>query len=184
MDAIIFQDAAKYGNVLKGIVLVSLFVAIVCGANVIKTDPSHQVIFSAIGIIAFLIIVGAFFWAILHRRYLIFDDRLEIVRGWPFSTTVPFDDVACTSAAPREGWRPGRRISLGNKNGVSIHLMLPGDIVVMQDEKTVPPRDILSPPDDILIYPGNRDEFLGHLNNALTEWKKKKEDIIEEAWTQ
>ncbi len=184
MDAIIFQDAAKYGNVLKGIVLVSLFVAAVCGARVIQTDPSHQVIFSAIGVIVFVIIVGGFFWSILHRRYLIFDDRLEIARGWPFSTTVLFDDVACAGAQPSERWKPGRRISLANNNGVRIHLILPGDIVVTQDEKTLRPRDILSPPDGIIVYPGNPDEFLRHLNNALTERKKKKDYIIDEVWTQ
>jgi len=154
VDYIIYEDTSKYGYWLKVLIPISLFFAALCGAPLISTNSEYQIVFVIIGVIIAVIPISALFWGILHRKYLIFDNRLKIVMGGPFSTTVPFDSIETAREATGEDLRAARSILFSRENAV----------LITKEFK-----------DPIIIAPRNREEFLRHLNKALSEWKNKNE---------
>jgi len=156
MDYIIYEDTPKYSTSFKIIPLLLSFIAATLGANLIATDQEHKAVFMVIGIVIATIPMAIFLWALLPHKYRIFDDKLKILMGWPFSFNIPFDSIeTAREATVKELWaRNNTKFAtcFSNENTVLI---------------------VRTSGSNISITPGNREEFLRHLNKALGEWKSK-----------
>lgn len=71
-------------------------------------------------------------WCILPKKFLVFEDRLKIVLGGPFSYTIPFRDIINVSQATKDmawvywGLRLGTsqkyQVEIDRKNGMGVIL--------------------------------------------------------------
>jgi hypothetical protein len=158
MEYIIHEDNPQYSFWLKiyPLFLLPYFAFGIFGMSIIGIKSIQTITYIPM-LLAPPVFIALLIWSRLHRKYLIFDDRLKIVRGWPFSTTVQFKSIKTASEATGKDFTASYDRFLSDKNGVLIT------------------RDLeLS----IIIAPSNREQFLMHFNEALNEWKRKKESSI------
>ena len=152
MDHIIYEDAPKYSRWLK--IFSLLFLVIVAAGIIYRVliigTKSTEAIADTLTLLAFCILFGILFWSTLDHKYLIFEDRLKIVRGRLFSTIIRFNSIAEANEVSGEDLHFATGYS--SKNAIRI--------IRLSKSATI-------------IYPSNSEEFLGHLNKALTEWKSK-----------
>ena len=122
---IVFEDKSVYDKwnriILGGIVAVPLIVGIVLTA----VDILGAAIMFGVTIFDAIL-----FWCILPKQFLVYEDRIKIVLGWPFSITIPFRDIIQVRQATKDmawvywGMRLGTslkyQVEIERKNGLSI----------------------------------------------------------------
>ena len=155
MDYIIYEDTPQYSHwyiAIRALFLLSI-AAITIPALISGTKDTQ--LWAGIFLIMGLF-MGIAIWARLPRKYLIFDNRLKIAMGGPFSTTVPFESIETAGEATDEDFRSSGGFTTGHsrKNAV---------LIIRRLESAT------------IITPSNRALFLEHLNKALSEWKNKME---------
>ena len=122
---VVFEDKPVYDKLNKyliiGIIAIPLIVAIVL---------LTQDILGAGIMFGVTVFDAILFWCILPKRFLVFEDRLKIVLGGPFSYTIPFRDIVEVKQATKDmaviywGMRLGTslkfQIVIERKNGLSV----------------------------------------------------------------
>ena len=122
---VVFEDKPVYDKwnryILGGIIVIPLIVGMVLTA----VDILGASIMFGITVFDALLL-----WCILPKRFLVFEDRLKIVLGGPFSYTIPFRDIVEVKQATKDmaviywGMRLGTslkfQIVIERKNGLSV----------------------------------------------------------------
>jgi hypothetical protein len=122
---VIFEDKPVYDKwnkyVLVGIIAIPLVVGIVLTA----VDILGAAIMFGVTVFDALLL-----WCILPKRFLVYEDRIKIVLGGPFSYTIPFLDIVEVKQATRDmaviywGMRLGTslkfQVGIERKNGLSV----------------------------------------------------------------
>ena len=122
---VVLEDTPVYDKLNKyligGIIAIPLIIAIV----LLTQDILGAVIM--FGITVFDAII---FWCILPKRFLVYEDRIKIVLGGPFSYTVPFRDITNVRQATKDmawvywGMRLGTslkfQVEIERKNGLGV----------------------------------------------------------------
>jgi len=151
MDSIIYEDSPNYDVWLKGIMMLPIFF-IVIGLYFLFTTEIE----SAVGVFATGLLMGTVYWAIFPRKYQVFDNRVKIVLGGPFSVNISFDSLE--SAGKQEGINFGLNFAT---TFISEHA------VEIKRKKGL----------TVNITPGNRDRFLENLNKAVYDWKSGRSKV-------
>ena len=144
MDSLIYEDKPRYDIWMKAIMALPLFFVLI-GAFNLTSEPE-----ASIGMFAAAALMAAIYWAVFPRKYCIFDSKVRIVLGGPFSFNIPFDNIE-TAKAP-EGATVGINFasSFSSKNAVQI----------------VRRKGL-----NVNITPSNRELFLENLDKALNNWR-------------
>jgi hypothetical protein len=144
MKELLYEDRPRYGLLLKivvwGIIAVMLIMAIT------QFDSSREDAVASIGTAVFILLI---FWAVMPRKYCIYEDRIKIVMGTPFSVSIRFDTIKY-AGEPRGKLTVGINFVTSFRNTVEI----------------VRKRGM-----NVNISPGDREAFLENLNNALDNWR-------------
>ena len=144
MATLLYEDRPSYGLWLKiliwGILAVFLIMAIT------TFDSNRGDAFALIGTAVFIILI---FWAVIPRKYCIYEDRIKIVMGAPFSVSVRFDAIEYAG-------KPRGKLTVGINFVTSFR-----STVEIVKKKGM----------NVNISPGDREAFLKNLNNALDKWR-------------
>ncbi|MCK4331520.1 MAG: PH domain-containing protein [Dehalococcoidia bacterium] len=145
MDSLIHQDKPRYDIWMKAIIALPLFFFLIGAFYLASSEPE-----SAIGMFATAVLMAAVYWAVFPRKYRIFDSKVRIVLGGPFSFNIPFNTIE-TARVP-EGLTAGINFasSFSSKNAVQI----------------VRRKGL-----NVNITPSNRELFLENLDKALSNWR-------------
>ena len=139
---VVFEDKPVYDKLNKyliiGIIAIPLIVAIVLLTQDIL---GAGIMFGVTFFDAIL------FWCILPKKFLVFEDRLKIVLGGPFSYTIPFKDIVEVKKATKDM----AIIYWGMRLGTSLHFQV-----------EIKRKNGLS----VLISPSMENEFIEQLNQA------------------
>jgi hypothetical protein len=144
MTDLIYEDRPRYDFWLK-IILWSC-VAIVLIPALFMFDSNME---EAIGLILTAVFVVIIFWAVMPRKYRIYDDRIKILLGTPFSISISFDTIEY-AGVPRRKFTVGMNLVTSFRN-----------IVEISRKKGM----------NVNISPSDRDNFLENLNRALDKWR-------------
>jgi len=143
MESLVYEDIPRYDFWLKSILGGVLALTIILGANFLAED-----IEAALAMFGVTLFDALLFKAILPRRYQIFQDRVRIVLGGPFTINIPLSNI-----------REARQVSSskafayrGFRFATSTHYVL--EIVRKKGLSLV-------------ISPSSGDLFLEQLNQAL-----------------
>ena len=144
MDSLIYEDKPRYDIWMKAIMALPLFFVLI-GAFNLTSEPE-----ASIGMFAAAALMAAIYWAVFPRKYCIFDSKVRIVLGGPFSFNIHLDNIE-TARAP-EGATVGINFasSFSSKNAVQI----------------VRRKGL-----NVNITPSNRELFLENLDKALSNWR-------------
>ena len=145
MDSIIYQDTPRYDVWLKGIMLLPVFLLLMGVYYLIIAQTE-----AAIGMFATTVLMGAIYWAVFPRKYIILDSKIKIALGGPFSFSIPFSNLE--TARKPEG------ISLGINFATTF---LRQHIVEIKTKRGW----------NVNITPRDRELFLENLNKALNDWR-------------
>jgi hypothetical protein len=105
---------------------------------------------AAISMFAATLLMGAIYWAMFPRKYLILDSKVKIALGGPFSVSIPFSNLE-TAGKPKG-------ISLGLNFATTF---LSQHIVEIKTKRGL----------NVNITPRDRELFLENLNKALNDWR-------------
>ena len=144
MNSLMYEDKPHYDIWLKAIMALPLFF-IAIGAFNLTSEPE-----ASIGMFATAGLMAAVYWAVFPRKYCIFDSKVRIVLGGPFSFNIPFDNIE-TARAPK-GVTAGINFasSFSSKNAVQI----------------VRRKGL-----NVNITPSDREVFLENMDKALDSWR-------------
>lgn len=141
-QVVVFEDRPVYDKqnkyLIGGIIAIPLIIAIV----ILPQDIMGAAIM--FGVTVFDAIL---FWCILPKRFLVYEDRVKIVLGGPFSYTIPFRDIVKVKQATKDT----AFVYWGMRLGTSLHFQV-------ELERT----NGLS----VLISPSMEGEFIEQLNLA------------------
>ena len=122
---IIFEDKPVYDRFNKYMVGIILTIPLVIAIVLLTQDTLGAAIM--FGVTVFDAIL---FWCILPKRFVVYEDRLKIVLGGPFSYTIPFRDIVQVQQATKDkafvywGMRLGTslkfQVEIKRKNGLSV----------------------------------------------------------------
>ena len=146
MDSIIHEDAPRYDVWLKAIMLLPVFFLVIGAYYLIIAQTE-----AAISMFAATLLMGAIYWAVFPRKYLILDSKVKIALGGPFSVSIPFSNLE--TARKPEG------ISLGLNFATTL---LSQHAVQIKTKKGW----------NVNITPRDRELFLENLNKALNDWRR------------
>ena len=146
MESLLHRDTTHRDIGLK-LVLAMPVIIILIPALLYLASNDNRTAYEMLAIVVVIVIV---MWLIIPRQYLIFDNRLKIVLGGPFSFSVPFNTIKTA------------RIPKGTTFGVNFPSSLSSKHIV----EIVRNRRL-----SITITPNDRDLFLKTLEKALSDWK-------------
>ena len=124
-QVVVFEDKPAYDKLntylVGGIVAIPLIIAIIL---------LPQDILGAAIMFGVTVFDAILFWCILPKRFLVYEDRLKIVLGGPFSYTIPFRDIINVRQATKDmawvywGMRLGTslkyQVEIERKNGLGV----------------------------------------------------------------
>jgi hypothetical protein len=146
MDSIVYEDTPGYDVWLKTIMLLPVFFVIMGIYDLFAAE-----IEAATSMLAATPLMGAIYWAIFPRKYLILDSKIKIVLGRPFSFNIPFNNLETARAIEGATFGINFPTCFSSERAVSI---------------------IRKKGRNVNITPSDRDLFLENLNKALTEWRR------------
>ncbi|MBC8274320.1 MAG: hypothetical protein H8E40_05045 [Chloroflexi bacterium] len=144
MGSIIYQDTPRYDVWLKAIMLLPVFFILMGVYSLITAQVE-----AAISMFAATLLMGAIYWVIFPRKYLILDSKIKIVLGGPFSVNIPFSNLEAARAP----------------EGATFGINFP---TCFSNERTV--QIIRKKGWNVNITPSDRGLFLENLNKALNDW--------------
>jgi hypothetical protein len=147
MDSVIYQDNTNKDIWLKLILAIPLLVILgtafySLAANDIKT---------AVEMLGTVVLILIIFWTIKPRRYIIFDSKVKIVLGGPFSLNISFKNIK-TARIPR---------------GITFGINFPSSLSSKHAVEIVRKNGMT-----INITPDNRELFIESLEKAMSNWKQ------------
>ena len=144
MATLLYEDRPRYGLWLKILMWAILAVFLIIAITTFDSDREEAL--ALIGTVVFIILI---FWAVMPRKYCIYEDRIKIVMGAPFSISVRFDAIEYTG-------KPRGKLTVGINFVTSFR-----NTVEIVRKKGM----------NVNISPGDRETFLKNLNNALDNWR-------------
>ena len=145
----LYQDEPEYGLLLKLIIMILPAGLLAASVYMWSSDDS----FGGLALLAEAFIVGLIFWAVLPRRYQIYEDHLRIVLGGPFAVKIGFDRITTIEVTSRTALTVNfvtrfakTYVRIGKKNGLSI-----------------------------AITPKSNDMFVDNANRASSQWARTRE---------
>ena len=146
VDSVIYEDAPRYDVYLKAIMVLPVFFVLM-GAYYLITKQVE----AAISMFALTLLMGATYWAIFPRKYLILDSKIRIALGGPFSFNIPFSNLE-TAREPE---------------GISFGINFTTTFLSQHAVEIIRKKGW-----NVNITPGDRALFLENLNKALSEWRR------------
>lgn len=146
MESLLHRDATHKDIWLKLILAIPVVIILIPALYSLASNDTRTA-YEMLVIVAVIIIV---MWLIIPRQYLIFDNKVKIVLGGPFSFSVHFNTIKTA------------RIPKGTTFGVNFPSSLSSNHVV----EIVRNRRL-----GVTITPNERDLFLKTLEKALSDWK-------------
>jgi hypothetical protein len=142
---LVYRDQPEYGLFLR---LIMIIPAALLAASLYlflnnETEGSLALLFEAC-------IMGLIFWSVFPREYQVYEDRLRIVLGGPFSVTVGFQDI--------------KAIRAGSGTGLTVNWVTR---ITRSYVEIVKKRGW-----SIAITPTANDSFIRNANQALEQWLK------------
>ena len=146
MDSLLYEDKPRYDIWIKAILAFPLIIILIPGLYSLGSNDTE----TAIGMFVTAVLMAVIYWAIFPRKYCVFDSKLKIVLGGPFSFNISFSTIE--SARSPKGMAVGVNFvtSFSNKNAVQI----------VRRKRL-----------NVNITPGNRELFLENLDKALNNWR-------------
>lgn len=144
MDKLLHEDKPHYSIWLK--IILWFTIALVLGSALMTFDSNRNESFGMIGTALFIVLI---FWAVMPRKYCIYDNKIVIEMGSPFSVTIRFDTIKYAGA-------PRGKFTVGVNFVTSF-----GNIVEIDRKKGM----------TVNISPRNREFFLDNLKRALDKWR-------------
>ncbi len=143
---VVYEDVPEYDSwnkyIIGGIIAVPLIVGIV----LLAVDTLGATIMFGITVFDALL-----FWCILPKRFLVYEDRVKIVLGGPFSIAIPFRDIIQVRQATKDmAW-----VYWGMRLGTSLRYQV-----------EIERRNGLS----VLISPSQGEDFIEQLNQARSSY--------------
>jgi hypothetical protein len=139
---VVFEDRPVYDKlnkfIIAGIIAIPLIIAVILLA---------QDILGAAIMLGMTVFEAMLFWCILPKRFVVYEDRLKIVLGGPFSYTIPFLDII----EVRQATKDMAFIYWGMRLGTSLHFQV-----------EIERKNGLS----VLISPSTENDFIEQLNQA------------------
>jgi hypothetical protein len=97
---LIYQDEALYDAWVRLALGALIAIMLVSGIALLFIDTEGAYV-----MLAGAIFISLLFWAILPRRYQVFEDHVRIVLGGPFAWTIPLKDIKSIGpASTRKGF--------------------------------------------------------------------------------
>ena len=122
---VVFEDKPVYDKINKYLIGSILAVPLIVAIVLLTQDILGAAIM--FGVTVFDAIL---FWCILPKRFLVYEDRIKIVLGGPFSYNIPFRDIINVRQATKDmawvywGMRLGTslkfQVEIERKNGLSV----------------------------------------------------------------
>ena len=144
MATLLYEDRPRYGLWVK--ILVWGLLAVFLITAITTFDSNREDAFALIGTAVFIILI---FWVVMPRKYCIYEDRIKIVMGVPFSISVRFDVIEYVG-------KPRGKLTVGINFVTSFR-----DTVEIVRKKGM----------NVNISPGDREAFLKTLNKAFDNWR-------------
>jgi hypothetical protein len=154
---LVYEDKAKWGLLLKAIVIIVPAVLIVMSLYMWTTGNGT----AAPIFLVEALVIGVIFWAVFPRKYQIYEDQVRIVLGGSFSVKIKFDKIQ----------------SVGTSNnsllGMNFATRVTNDYVaITRTNKT-----------SVNITPYDTKLFIVNLNRALDTWKSTQPHFTEQSNT-
>lgn len=153
----LYQDKPEYDYWLKLVVAGMLALTFIPG--IAAFCWYEELAWTLLGVTVF---DGLLFFAIIPRRFQLFEDRLRIVLGRPFALNVPYENIReVRPGFPSEAfiyW--GLRFATSTKN-----------VIEIIREKGL----------DMVISPGDKEMFLEQLRQARSTWSGAEQQPEEQA---
>lgn len=148
MDSLIYQDNTHKDIWLKVVLIIPLVLILLPAFYHLATSDTGVAV-EMFGPAALILVI---FWIIIPRRYLIFDSKVTIVFGKPFSFSIPFDKIKAARILKGTSFGINFPSSLSSKHAVEIVRL-----------KRM----------NVTITPDNPKLFLENLDKALNEWQQR-----------
>jgi hypothetical protein len=145
MNSVVYEDNPHYDVWLKGIMLLPVFFLLMGIYHLITAQTE-----AAISMFAATLLMGAIYWAIFPRKYLILNSKIKIALGGPFSVSIPFSNLE----------------TAGKPKGMSLGINFATTFLSQHILEIKTKRGL-----NVNITPCDRELFLEHLNKALNEWR-------------
>jgi len=146
MDKLVHEDKPQFSLLLR--IIVWFTIAIVLFMALVTLNNGDEDAYTMVGTAIFIVLV---FWAVIPRKYCIYEDKIKVELGKPFSLTVRFDNIKY-AGKPRGKFTVGINFVTSFRNTVEID----------------PKKGM-----NVNITPGNREVFLDSLNGALERWREE-----------
>lgn len=146
MESLLYKDTTHKDIWLKLVLAIPVIIILVPALYYLMnndTRTAYEMLVVA-GVIVLVI------WLVIPRQYLVFDSKLKIVLGGPFSFTVHFNTIKAA------------RIPKGTTFGINFPSSLSSKHVV----EIIRKRRM-----SVTITPNDRDLFLKMLEKALNDWR-------------
>ena len=122
---VVFEDGPVYDKLNKYLIGSILAVPLIVAIVLLTQDILGAAIMFGVTVFDALL-----FWCILPKRFLVYEDRVKIVLGGPFSYTIPLRDIISVRQATKDvawvywGMRLGTslkfQVEIERKNGLSV----------------------------------------------------------------
>jgi hypothetical protein len=122
---VVFEDKPVYDKLNKYLIGSILAIPLIVALVLLTQDTLGAAIMLGVTVFGAIII-----WCILPKRFVVYQDRLKIVLGGPFSYTVPFKDITNIRQATKDmawvywGMRLGTstkfQVEIERKNGLGV----------------------------------------------------------------
>ncbi len=142
---LLYQDKAKYGLLLKLILIIPA--AFMMGSLYLYLSGDVS---GSLALLPGALISGLVFWLVFPREYQVYEDHLRIAMGGPFSVKVGFEDIKIVRITSRTGLTINF-VTRITKNYVEI---------------------VKKTGWSIAITPTDNDTFVENANRALEQWLK------------
>ena len=122
---VVFEDGPVYDKLNKYLIGSILAVPLIVAIVLLTQDILGAVIMFGVAVFDAVLI-----WCILPKKFIVYEDRVKIVLGGPFSYTIPLRDIISVRQATKDmawvywGMRLGTslkfQVEIERKNGLSV----------------------------------------------------------------
>lgn len=140
----VYEDKPNIGKLLMAVLGLPVVIFLIIAIVLLPAEPE-----TGFALAGTAVLISIIFWIVLPRKYVVYEDKVKIVLGGPLSVGIPFKNIR-TARIPKGVFTTGVNWVTSFKNELQI----------------VTRRGW-----NINITPGDRDQFLEHLNKALEEWR-------------
>jgi hypothetical protein len=159
MDLVLFEDSIEYDGWVKAALVFPIILLIALGilfcidahySDLIPSQPEAESNFGAIILFASVPFTLVLYWLLLPRKVYVLQDRIRIKLG-QFFLNVAFDNI--------ESVKPARGIMIFSSFSSVTSFSSQVEIIRKRGQNW-------------RVSPSRRDQFLEHVNRAMSDWKR------------